>query len=369
MREVFRFFLLVAVALFLVSWGYNGHYKINYNAELSYNLEMSQFIAWTATLAAHASDADQRKSWDPEEGPKHYIDIDNYPGFYTTGRIPQTYDSVIALYGYNFVISQGILPWATMATYDSLVACFRRFDWSKAVLFAADLGHYVADGHMPLHITRNYNGQFTNNYGIHSRYESTMINTYLSQIVYSGDSITFVTDVNGYIFEYLYHSYTFVDSILAADTYAHAVAGNTSSSVYRQALWEKTKGFTIPLFRDASHALAELIHSAWVEAGKPDMNSGPGIFEFGAKTQSISVQVWPNPIRESSTIKFDLPREERVTFQVYSLQGALLGTIADMVLPDGMNEIIWKTDHYPSGTYILVVSTTEGRGYKKVIKL
>ena len=77
-----------------------------------------------------------------------------------------------------FVIDQGVLPWATQITYDSLVNCFTRFDWAKAVLFASDLGHYVGDAHNPLHITRNYNGQYSGNYGVHSRYESGMINAF-----------------------------------------------------------------------------------------------------------------------------------------------------------------------------------------------
>lgn len=120
---------------------------------------MSQFNVWVSLLAEHASDADIRKAWDPTEGPKHYIDIDNYPEFLNTGHIPTTLDSVIALHGNDFVYDNGILPWATLTTFDSLQACFEREDWDNAVLFAADLGHYIADGHMPMHITRNYNGQ------------------------------------------------------------------------------------------------------------------------------------------------------------------------------------------------------------------
>jgi hypothetical protein len=48
---------------------------------------------------------------------------------------------------------------------------------SALVVFgvAADIGHYVADMHQPLHLTRNYNGQLTGNYGIHARYEGQMI--------------------------------------------------------------------------------------------------------------------------------------------------------------------------------------------------
>lgn len=263
---------LPAIALILISWGSTGHFKINTAASLSYNAQMSQFADWTATLASHASDADIRKNTDPTEAPKHYIDIDSYPEFILTGRIPQTLDSVILIHGSTFVYGNGILPWATKVTFDSLKNCFTRQDWEKAVLFAADLGHYVADGHMPLHITENYDGQLTGNTGIHSRYETTMINSYIGQIIYSGMDITVIPNVNQYIFNYLYINQGYVDSVLAADNYARAAAGgSTSSTTYKTALWNKSKGFTIPLFRNASHSLTELIYTAWVLAGSPAM--------------------------------------------------------------------------------------------------
>ena len=58
--------------------------------------------------------------------------------------------------------------------------------------------------------------------------------------------------MNGYIFNYIYANYIYVDSIMAADDYAQAVAGNDYSYEYKAALWEMTGGFTIPLF---SHGL------------------------------------------------------------------------------------------------------------------
>ncbi len=61
-------------------------------------------MTWADTLTAHASDADYRKSTDPTEAPKHFIDIDYYPEFVSTGTIPQDFDSIVAIHGYSFVI-------------------------------------------------------------------------------------------------------------------------------------------------------------------------------------------------------------------------------------------------------------------------
>jgi hypothetical protein len=358
----------IPFSLFLMSWGYNGHNKINGNAHLSFTPEMEQFQAWAITLAEHASDADYRKDIDPNEGPRHYLDIDNYPGFLTSGRIPQTYDSVIALYGQAFVIDQGVLPWATKIAYDSLVNSFARFDWTKAVLFASDLGHYVADGHQPLHITRNYDGQYTGNNDIHSHYETGMINAYKDEIIYTGDDIAFITDVDAYIFNYIYSNYIYVDPIMVADDYAQSVAGNNTSSAYKAALWDKTKGFTIPLFKGASHALAELIYSAWVQAGKPDMNSGPGIIEWNTEGTLLQIQIIPNPVKESGTIRFNLPDESDVCMQVLDTSGAVMENLINKKLPEGSHEFSFDLAHLPEGIYFISLETGKYKGIGKLVK-
>ena len=68
-----------------------------------------------------------------------------YSEFNSTGRIPQDYDSLVTEYGSDFVLGQGILPWAIITTYDSLKVQFERRDWDAAKQSAADLGHYVGN--------------------------------------------------------------------------------------------------------------------------------------------------------------------------------------------------------------------------------
>jgi len=204
LKNIYLSIVIAGVSIILISWGGVGHSKISQNASLSFNSEMNDFNAWTSFLTSHASDADDRKSYDDTESPKHYIDIDNYSEFISTGKIEQYYVAAVSKYGNYFIINNGTLPWATEAAFDSLRNSMKRYDWEKAKQFAADLGHYVADGHMPLHITDNYNGQNTGNTGIHSRYESTMIGSYSSQIIYTGSSANSITDVNQYIFDYIY---------------------------------------------------------------------------------------------------------------------------------------------------------------------
>ena len=362
-------FFVIPFSLLLMAWGYNGHNMINGSASLSFTAEMTQFQSWAMTLAEHASDADYRKDTDPEEGPRHYIDIDNYAEFIAQGRIPQTYDSVVALYGLAFVIDQGVLPWATKITYDSLVNSFTRFDWNKAVLFAADLGHYVGDAHNPLHLTRNYNGQYTNNYGVHSRYETGMINAFKDEITMAGTEISFTTDVSGYIFNYIYANYIYVDSIMIADTYAEDVAGNTSSYEYKEALWYKCEGFTTPLFNKAANTLAELIYSAWVEAGKPDMNSGPGIFEWNDRENAVKLTISPNPVKDVATLMFNLPEESSVSVRLYDANGSQIKRFPDKIIPEGQHGLTLNLSDLPVGIYFIFIDNGNSAVTGKMIKM
>ena len=355
--------LLLSMVILLSSWGHIGHNKISTKAELSFNQDMEQFYQWTSILAAHASDADIRRQWDPTEGPKHYIDIDNYPEFLTGGTIPQTIDSAISLHGSDFVYDQGILPWATKTTFDSLQSCFERADWENAVLFASDLGHYVADGHMPFHITRNYNGQYSGNQGIHSRYESEMIEIFNGQIDYSGYQISAIEDVNSYIFNYLYANYTYLDSLLAADDYAHDLAGSTSSSLYYEALWSQTEDITITMFKEASHNIAELIYTAWFNAGSPLIAS-----VFSPTTiNGLQIQNSPNPFTEETKITFSLSKASHIVVDVFDISGRPVDTLMDENKPAGEYQLDWKALGMPKGVYYAVLRSQNNVRISKMV--
>lgn len=327
---------------------------------------MQDFHAWVQFLTDHASDADIRKDTDPEEGPKHYIDIDAYPEFVANGSINQSLQGVISQHGYAFVEANGILPWATERTFDSLRECMKRYDFAKAQIFAADLGHYVADGHMPMHLTENYDGQLTGNKGIHSRYESQMIGSFISQIVYGGSEISEIQDVNQYIFNYIYSNFKYKDSVLMADNYAKSINSNTSSSAYKQALWSKTGAFTTDLFRNASHSLAELIYTAWIQAGSPDLNTN-GLIDPNVLSKFVLHDVVPNPFSTQATISFTLNEPTYVLLQLRDDNGTTVQTIANDTLRSGTHTMELNRNNLANGLYFVVLNSGRYIQVKKVI--
>lgn len=346
-KRIYPVISLFILCLFLCSWGSVGHRIINSKCSLSFPASMVGFQVWSDSLASNASNADNRKSTDKTESPKHFIDIDSYTEFVSTGRIASTYDSIVARHGSSFVVNNGTLPWATMNMYDTLKVDFQKLRWHKAMLDASDLGHYIADGHMPLHLTSNYDGGATNQRGIHSRYESDMVSTYQSDLSNYTTPITpanFVSNVNKYIFDYIYKDNKYVDSVLSADIYARNL-DPAYNSTYIAALWSKTQ-FTKTLFFNSSHSLAELIYSAWVEAGSPP---------FGAKTftnavnyaTADAISVYPNP----TTGHLNLNGENILKTEVFTITGTSIGSYYNKQIDLG---------NLPKGMYILNIYGKEG---------
>ena len=258
-----------ALVILLCSWGEKGHQKINGSAPEFFHGRLNRYKGWSAVLSEHGSDPDNRRRTDPMEGIRHYIDIDAYQDFVETHLIVEGKEEAFKKYGKEFVRKNGTLPWVTDSTYHALVKQFKAKEWKKVVLTAADLGHYVGDGHMPLHLTTNYDGEPTGQKGIHSRYESKMINQYIDSITVKRSHLYKVKNVSRYVFDYMYFNYQFKDSLLNADKLAFEKAKKSYSFNYYPTLWAQTKGFTLLMIENSSKSLAELIRTAWIEAGRP----------------------------------------------------------------------------------------------------
>lgn len=361
--------IIVLTALMVMGWGQNGHRIINSKSVQTFPSSLNHLLHWADSLGNHASDADYRKSTDPSESPKHYIDIDNYPEFVQNGYISQSFDSVVALHGLSFVMDQGTLPWTIITTMDSITAAFRRGDNQRAMLLSADLGHYVGDAHNPLHITKNYNGQLTGQSGVHSRYETTMINRYLAEIQYTNDSAVYISDVSDFVFRMLYENYVYVDSVLYADALAKVITGSTSSNAYYQNLWNLSKGFTIKLLKKASYQLGALIYTAWINAQPASIGGDEGYllnpFRFNI------YGTYPNPFNGRSVLKVASPILQEVKVSYFDISGRIVDNPRSFTLNTGENLIPLEfgNNRINSGIYIVRLTGVHNTETKKVVLL
>ena len=265
-------FLLFIPTILIYGWGDKGHQTITLFAMklLPHQMKMPEEMA--QAIIEHSVDPDHRKREDKSEGPKHFIDIDFYKEF-QDGNMIMSRDSLNKIYGEKVVTKAGILPWATEDSYHQLVDAFKEKDHDKIILYASDLAHYVGDGHQPMHETVNYNGQLSGQKGIHSRYESDMVNSHLDEIKDSFKKQTpfYVKDLQGFIFNYLYESNSYLEVLLSADKFASEKTGGNFNKDYYRLLWFKTKYVTENEINSAALSLASLIYSAWRDAGKPSL--------------------------------------------------------------------------------------------------
>jgi hypothetical protein len=266
--------LLLLAGLFLLpgisrAWGGRAHRWINRQAFGHLPQEMAGFQRWAGIVVAYASEADRRKSSDILESPRHYIDIDRYPEFHR-GRLCHDLDSLKAQYGERLdVYGNGVVPWTIAGVTETLSVAMAAGRWQEAILRAADLGHYVADCHQPLHTTENYDGQLTGNDGVHLRYEISMVNRHLDQLPSDSTEAQYVPDPLEYIFGTIPGTWIYVDSIMAADRLARKKSSVFDDEYYR-AMWQRTGRFTCERISQAARVLADLWYTAWVDAGRPE---------------------------------------------------------------------------------------------------
>jgi len=255
-------------------WGDQGHKLINKMAVEFFPPEMKAFTKWQDYLSMHAPDPDYRKKTDKNEAPKHFIDIDYYKEF-NSGKMVENEDSLIKEYGKPEVIKNGLLPWATLNTFKELTKAFKDHDKVEAEKLAADLGHYVGDGHQPMHTVLNYNGQFTNQKGVHFRYEITMVDAHLEGLEESFQPVSapYIKDPLNFIFNYISNSNSVCGVLFASDDSAFAQCGSRRSNEYYRLMWFRTGYITKVQFNSAAEDFASLVYTAWVNAGRPSYRS------------------------------------------------------------------------------------------------
>ena len=171
---------LVLLPLCCGSWGFAVHRHINGAAVDSLEDPLrGWFASHRQWLSEHAVDADKRKRMVEREAPRHYVDLDA-PALScldSLGRDPWFSKAVEACVD-DSLWAYGVLPWNIEWAHSRLVEAMDARDREAILRAAADLGHYAADAHVPLHTTLNYNGQLTGQDGIHALWETRLPERY-----------------------------------------------------------------------------------------------------------------------------------------------------------------------------------------------
>ena len=61
---------------------------------------------------------------------------------------------------------------------------------------------------------------------------------------------------------------------------------------------------------------------------------------------------YPNPFNPSTTIRFNLPQEERVRIDIFNINGQLITTLVDKSYKPGFHAVKFDASHLASGIYL-----------------
>jgi hypothetical protein len=165
---------IICIGLFhsCFCWGFFAHRRINYYAVFLLPPEMLlMYKPQIEFLAAHAVDPDKRRYLVPAEGARHYLDIDHY-GKSPFDSLPRKWKEAVAKYSEDTLNKYGIVPWWIQTMLHRLTNAFKEKNPAQILKLSAEIGHYIADAHVPLHASSNHNGQLTGQEGIHGFWES-----------------------------------------------------------------------------------------------------------------------------------------------------------------------------------------------------
>ncbi|MGV3638401.1 MAG: zinc dependent phospholipase C family protein [Flavobacteriales bacterium] len=272
------------------AWGFYGHKRINRTACFTLPPEMFGFYKRHIDfITDHAVDPDKRRYAVEGEAQRHYIDIDHYAhgGVDPFEAMPRKWNDAVAKFSEDTLQAYGIVPWHIEVMFGRLVSAFQRGDVDRILRNSAEIGHYVGDAHVPLHTTENYNGQLTNQHGIHAFWESRIPELSAENYDHLVGRATYVDRVLDVAWDAVQASHLLVDSVLGIERrlsasfpedrkYVFEDRGRGAMRMYSREFTETYETAMLGMVEQRMNAsiltLGNIWYSAWVVAGQPDLD-------------------------------------------------------------------------------------------------
>ncbi len=297
MRRIFFGFMLVVIGgLWFIkgqkanAWGFFAHKKINRIAVFTLPSPLiGLYKKHIDFVEEHAIDPDKRRYAVEGEAVRHYIDLEHYyDSSSSVYDIPMGWDSAVSVYSEDSLLKNGILPWNLFFTYYGLVNAFKERDLEAILKKSADIGHYIGDATVPLHTTVNYNGQLTNQVGIHGFWESRVPELFSEDYDFFTGRAEAIDRVLPFFWELIYSSHQLVQPVLEIEKelslsfdrsqqFTVETRGRqnvkTYSEKYAESYQTAMDGMVERQMREAIISVGSVWYSAWIQAGKPNVDS------------------------------------------------------------------------------------------------
>ncbi|UYZ58153.1 zinc dependent phospholipase C family protein [Hymenobacter latericus] len=287
------------------AWGFFAHRSINRLAVFTLPPEMIGFYkSRIEYLTVQATRPDSRRTVVAGEAPRHFIDLDVY-GDSAAYKLPRSYADAVARFGEDSLLRHGIVPWHVARMKGQLTEAFRTRDAERIISLSADLGHYLADACVPLHTTRNYNGQLTNQRGIHGLWESRLPELLATGYDFFTGPAPYLEYPTGTIWAVVARSNAAVDSVLRLESeltrqlpadrkYSYEERNGRTARVYSQEFsrqyHQRLAGQVERQMRLAVRLTGAFWYTCWVDAGQPDLNHLPRLTEAQMRQLALQAQ-------------------------------------------------------------------------------
>ncbi len=116
-----------------------------------------------------------------------------------------------------------------------------------------------------------------------------------------------------------------------------------------------------PRLFDEDGSRSDMGRYAYLQAEKIDKNVllSPESFRI--------LSAYPNPFNSTTTIGFELNKAGVINFTLYDSQGRLLETLRSGFTQSGAHSFLWNAADYPSGQYLLQLSSSSNRKSQTLI--
>lgn len=285
--KIFIILSLLLPSFTSITWGFFAHQRINRVAVFSLPPEMIGFYKYHIQYLTEKSvNPDSRRNVDPKEAPLHYIDLDAY-GDNALQKLPHYWFDAVEKYTEDTLQAYGIVPWHVYRVKNWLTRAFKNQDKDQILRLSADLGHYIADANVPLHTTRNYNGQFTNQYGIHGFWESRLpelfaenYQLFVGRVAYLSnpqlqiwDAVTKANQALDSVFRF---EKELTDEIGSSKKFTVEQRNNSNVRTYAQefskAYHDRLNGMVERQMKTSIKMIADFWYTCWVDGGQPDLD-------------------------------------------------------------------------------------------------
>jgi len=289
MKKAVLFAICCTLSCKSFCWGFYAHQRINYFAVFLLPPEMMVLYKPNIQfLSDHAVDPDKRRYAVAAEAPKHFIDIDFY-GSYPYKELPRKYEDAVNKFSEDTVIAQGIVPWWIQIMEQRLTSAFKEKNLAKILKLSAEIGHYIADSHVPLHASSNHDGQLSNQKGIHGFWESRVPELLAEkEFDFMIGKASYIGDIPGYVWDRILESGAASDTVLKNEAeltkqfapdkkYAfeerNGKVVRQYSAQFTTAYNQMLNGMVERRMRLAIASVAGFWYTAWVNAGQPDLKT------------------------------------------------------------------------------------------------